>query len=89
MLYRILTEDGKTFRNNALDIVSSNFQGFTVLSGQGYWNGKAENSLIIEISSSDEIYNKVVKVAKQIKRVNHQEGVLIQRIIANDILIGG
>ena len=83
MMCRILTEDKN--RERTIRLISRFFQGFTVLTGQGYWQGIAENCLIIEVSG---VKLKEVKfLVGQIKLKNHQQAVLIQCINSKDIFI--
>lgn len=77
MLYRIQTEDIN--RENIIAIVSQYFDGFTIIPAIGYYRGKPENSITIEIvcihPSSD-----IEKIAFEIKIANKQECVLISTI---------
>ena len=81
MLYRLYTEDIN--QDRIIEIVSSHFEGFTLLSGQGYWKGETriyqEQSVIIEIVSDCKL-DQIVKLAELIKIENSQESVLIQAI---------
>ncbi len=86
MLYRILTEN----KNNAeiTSIVDKYFEGFTILTGIGYWHGIPENSLIIEIySDAFCAKNNINEIAEQIKELNSQEAVLVQEIKCNANLV--
>lgn len=79
MLYRILTEDIN--REAVIDILDHQFgEGYTLIPAQGYWQGKAEGSLIIEISSNLDLTTLVTKAAEAIKAVNSQQAVLCQKI---------
>lgn len=77
MLYRIYTEDKN--RGTIAGIAGNYFPGFTLISATGYWNGKAELSLIVEIVGEQSDGLDVLAVAHQIKAVNEQEAVLITR----------
>lgn len=76
MLYRILTEN-KNKRMVAI-IVAMFFKGFTLLEGTGFWNRKAEPTLVVEIETDDKA--KVVEAATSIKQHNEQEAVMIQEV---------
>jgi hypothetical protein len=76
MLYRILTEN-KNYENT-IKLVSSVFSGFTMLAGSGFWQGKEENCLIIEIDTENAV--DVCYLAIKIQQQNKQESVLVQRI---------
>ena len=70
--YRLYTENKK----NIDGITSKLFDGFTLLKGTGYWRGKREGCLIIEILADKETKNIEV-LANTIKRVNKQESVYV------------
>ena len=78
MLYRIITEN----KNKAaiLSMVSGVFDGFTAIESTGFWRGKQENSLIIEIVCPEFNYKDLIGVCIAIKRYNCQESVLLQAI---------
>jgi hypothetical protein len=82
MLIRLLTEDVN--RNAIVAIVSRYFDSFTLFSAVGYWQGKSEQSLCIEIDvSQDAPPNWLVRVeciASEIKTLCKQDAVLMQRV---------
>ncbi len=79
MLYRICTENKNT--DGITSIVDKYFEGFTLLSGFGFWHGILENSLTIEIySDAFCAKNNINEIAEQIKELNSQEAVLVQEI---------
>ncbi len=78
MLYRICTEDKN--RQGLETVVGMYYDGFTILSGRGYWKGTAENSLVIEIVAEEEDAPKILALAENIKIKNGQESVLVQAI---------
>lgn len=84
MLYRIFTEDKN--RDEIERIVSRYFQGFTIISAVGYWNGTKENSLIIEILGIYD-YDKIVKICNEVKITNNQEAVLVELVKCESDLI--
>ena len=90
MLYRIITEDKgiPKLRLQLEQIVGKYFDGFTVFEATGYWKGARENSLVFEISVPDKtaLY-AVVNAADEIKTVNKQEAVLVQKISSNQIFV--
>ncbi len=91
MLYRIWTED----KNEHLVrcIVNERFKGYSIYKAKGYWHGKVEDSLVVEIDTTDVPgtedvdYISISQVAKQIKKTNQQESVLIQKIACESRLI--
>jgi hypothetical protein len=84
MLYRIYTEDKNRMAVRA--ILKKEFQAFTVVIGHGFWKGKPERTLIVDVVG-DRIETKIRKVAKQIKRQNHQAAVLVELIANRTIVI--
>ena len=79
MVYRIYTEDKNV--SKVEEIVSRYFPGFTIITCQGYWKGEKEHSIIIEICENDVCaHNEVVAITKEIKRINDQKEVLVQKI---------
>lgn len=86
MLYRILTEDKN--REGIINIVKKHFDGFTLIPTIGYWEGTKENSLIIEINIPlDRNSFMILVVANQIKVLNQQQAVLVQKINMESDLI--
>jgi len=92
MVYRIYTENKN--KEEVAKIVSFFFEGFTMYEGVGYWKGKEEPSLIIEIlveaDSNTNVYvakAHVNEVARAIKQRNNQQAVLCQEIANTNWLI--
>lgn len=83
MLYRIVTENINKAR--IIELITKYFDGFTLIEGQGYWRGKSEKTLIIEIMTTGCI--SVKRLTSCIKVLNSQESVLIQIIEAKDYLV--
>ncbi len=76
VVYRIYTEDSN-FRPEIVKLISDEFDGFTLLSGVGYWRGRPEQSLVIEIIAEYSDKSKVLRLAADIKLVSKQESVLV------------
>ncbi len=85
VLYRILTED--IDRDTIESIVGARFPGFTILLGDGYWRGKHEDCVIIEIMAEWSDMPAVNDIAENIKRINMQETVLVQRFEISHVFI--
>ena len=77
MLYRIFTEDKN--QDQIESLVSKYFEGYTLYKAAGYWRLQREDSLIIEIVA-DDIDARISALAGDIKKVNKQDAVLIQKI---------
>ncbi len=73
MLYRIYTED--IGRDKIIEEVASRFISFTVFDAVGYWKGKAEVTLVIEVITSDS--ETLHKLCQWIKWFNQQEAILL------------
>jgi len=78
--FLIYTEDKN--RSQIEEILASKLDGFTLLYGQGFWASPRaeqapywENSLVIVVLTTDA--EKVKDIAKEIKRVNNQESVMV------------
>lgn len=54
----------------AIKIVSKHFEGLTAIPVNGYWQGKAEKSLIIEVETENK--TEVLKTANELKTELHQ-----------------
>lgn len=76
MIARIYTEDLMKDELVAT-IVSTSFDGFTMYHARGYWKGKAESSLIVEVVTPLEDSYKVRAVARELRRALGQESVLV------------
>ena len=87
MLYRLHTEN--KHKKFIEQLVSEHFAGFSIYMQTGYWQGKREKSLCIEIvSDSPAAALKINKICKAICGYNKQDCVLIQTIPAEIKLIG-
>jgi hypothetical protein len=73
-VYRVYTEDLNI--EFIKKLVSSYFMGFTIIKGEGYWESKAEGSLVIEIIASKEKLIEVQAICLDIKVHNKQQSVL-------------
>lgn len=83
MLYRILTENKN--KRDLLSLASGYFEGFTAIEGLGYWQGKGEQSLILEVETSDGA--AVKRLANDIKIFNSQQAVLVEVVSNKSFLI--
>lgn len=84
MLYRIFTENVN--QSTIEKIINKYFEGFTLVKAAGYWRLQKEHSLIIEVVTDDT--DKLINdLATEIKAVNKQEAVLIQKINNNQWLV--
>jgi hypothetical protein len=73
-LYRIYTEDINPL-NIKSALIEAEVSGYTLLSGNGSWEGILEPALIIEVLASSP--DKVLKAAELIKAYNRQQTVLL------------
>lgn len=81
MLIRILTEN-KNFQD-VVKLTREKFVGATFIKAEGMWRSDMEHSLIIELDISkqeNEQIERAEKLAYAIKKLNHQESVLVQYI---------
>ena len=58
-------------------IVSAHFEGFTASEVIGYWKGKKERTLKVEIVT-EESNTSLVKIGKELKEKLEQESVLLE-----------
>lgn len=86
ILYRIYTEDKN--RSEVIERVTRDFDGFTVMTGDGYWKGKVENCLILEIITSSDNHDKILRIAEWIEVHNDQESVVIINHVVNVQTVG-
>ena len=73
MVYRIYTED----KGNLEELTIPYFNCFTIHNTVGWWYGKAESSVIIEIVGKAGDRHKVLKLKDIIQKTNYQESVLV------------
>jgi hypothetical protein len=81
--HRILTEDVN--RQAIIEILSKYFESFNVAETTGYWKGKAEKSLSIELIGS--AYADVRRASEEIRIANNQEAILIFSVTGKSSLI--
>jgi len=87
MLYRIHTQNKR--KKFIEQLVSEHFAGFSIYEQIGYWKGKREKSLCIEIiSDSLAAALKITMICKTICGYNKQNCVLVQAIPVKVKLIG-
>lgn len=79
-IYRICTEAKQVERISTF--AGNMFEGCSIWQGVGYWRGKQEQSLMIEVFTTGDIGMKlaVLEFAKNVKAINEQEAVLVQEI---------
>lgn len=78
VLYRIFTEDIN--QETIETIIAPMFPDFTMYPATGYWKGRKERSLIIEIEACSKDAHKIERVALKIKEINGQMAVMLQKI---------
>ena len=77
MLYRLyIGSNNKTKKleeSKAIKITNKQFQGFTAFKGLGYWQGKKERCLMIEVESKNK--KEVIGLAKMLAKKLRQEAI--------------
>ena len=69
---------GREIADFLSDVVSPRFPGFTVLHGQGYWEGKPENSFVVVIISggySGDLQKRIKEIIDYYKKTYYQDSV--------------
>jgi hypothetical protein len=72
-VYRIYTEDAD--RDGVVAAVTAKFESFTMQPTSGYYRGKSEPSIVIEIVDAGA--EEVEAVARTIRAINGQKTVLV------------
>jgi hypothetical protein len=75
-VYRIYTQD--VHRNRVIKVVTSKFESFTLQSTRGYFKGRSEKSIVIEIVEAK--HREIDQVARAIREVNGQKSVLVMSL---------
>lgn len=82
MLYRLYIGSNNTTHKletaKATGEVAKMFEGFTISLAKGFWQGKPEKSLIIEIETTET--NKVQELAKTLCKVLDQQAVGVANV---------
>jgi hypothetical protein len=76
VVHRIYTED--TAREAVIETVGKQFDNFTLHGTTGYYKGKSEKSLVVEIIEGNE--GTVEALARAIRAINGQKSVLIKSL---------
>ena len=88
MLNRLyIGSNNKTKRleyDKAIRITSKQFEGFTAFKGVGYWQGKKEKCVIIEIESENK--NKVLSLIKNLAKDLNQSAIGLVKIGKMDFI---
>lgn len=72
-VHRIYTQDAD--KDAVISIVTENFESFTVQPTTGYYQGKPESSIVIEIVGAKQ--PQIDRVAKDIRKITSQSSVLV------------
>ena len=75
-IYRIYTENTKR-QPQVRKILDTKLPGYTLIRGVGYWEGKQEQSLVIEHIGEPALAKTILDIAKQIRIENRQRSVLV------------
>jgi hypothetical protein len=76
MIHRIYTENKN--QGEIVRLASASFESFTVQPTAGYYRGKRERSVVLEVIGARQ--RAVHALAERIRRMNGQKSVLILRI---------
>jgi hypothetical protein len=76
-VYRIYTQDVQ--RKRVIKLVTSRFEGFTLQPTFGYFKGRLEKSIVIEIVEAKQ--KEIDQVARAIREINGQKSVLAMNLI--------
>ena len=82
-LYRICTEDKN--REAVEELLNAYFDGFALFESTGYWKGKKERALTVEIFNAT--LSNVQYIAETIKAMNAQEAVLVEELEVRGLFV--
>ena len=74
MLYKIYiganNKTGQVEQKKAVALISSVFDGFTITKSSGYWKGKPERSVVIELETEDKhgVMSLIQKLREALKQ---------------------
>ncbi len=80
VVYRIYTQRADSTAELE-KLISYYFDGFSIISGVGFWKGRREQNTIIELIGDYPDKSKVLKLAAEIKILGNQESVLVTTIV--------
>jgi hypothetical protein len=75
-IHRIYTEEKN--KKAIVALIGKQFESFTLQPTLGYYRGKAEKSIVIEIVGATAV--RIKRLAERIRKMNGQQSVLILRI---------
>jgi hypothetical protein len=75
-IYRVYTEEKN--KKAIVHLLGTQFESFTVQPTLGYYRGRAEKSIVIEIVGASA--QKIKLLAERIRKMNGQQSVLILRL---------
>jgi len=82
MLYKLSIGHNNTTKKlesaKAIAIVSRQFEGFSAMKGLGYWQGKPEKTLFVEIETENK--QGIIALAKELCRQLKQQAVAVASI---------
>lgn len=67
-------------------IINNYFDGFTEIETAGFWQGRKEKSVIIEVVS-EKSPSELVKIAKELKIALDQDAIMIETVDSNSVFI--
>jgi hypothetical protein len=77
MIYKLYVGSNNTTKKlekkRAVNIAASYFEGFSVSELAGYWQGKAEKTLLIEIETIEK--SKIIALSKKLARELQQQAI--------------
>jgi len=89
VMFRIFTED--TGRDKIALVMDTHFPSYTMYPAEGVWKGEHGKSLVLEVLSAPSdikvIQTNVEMAAQEIKMLNHQKAVLVQKVANENWLI--
>jgi hypothetical protein len=82
VFYRLYTEDSPDYRRTVVEVLKKHgFEDFTLFNPEGYWQGAAERSLVIEVVIEGSGKDEAIKsVAREIGSRNGQNAVGLVRV---------
>jgi hypothetical protein len=80
-------QTNKLEKVKAIEIINQCFDGFTCYEVVGFWQGKQEKTLKVEIVSDINQDTKIAKLCKDLKLALNQDAVMLEKIQSNILFI--